>query len=185
MNVLTSYPPKNSISKNSEGILINIYDILRDSGPLAEHQGKKIGWLITAAFNSDEKVILSFKKLDRLTWSFVKGAISNLYESFPEEKIESSISLIDISSEEVEFIEEVVETKKEFMKNPEKFKKPMSDEELEELRQKNPDNPWLKLAGKHADDPSYDDMLAYIEEYRRELDAEQEAYYNELYGEDK
>ena len=81
MNVLTSYPPKNSISKNSDGILINIYDILIDSGPLAEHQGKKIGWLLTAALNSDKKVILSFKNLYRLTWSFVKGAISNLADA--------------------------------------------------------------------------------------------------------
>jgi hypothetical protein len=185
MNVLTNYPATDTTAKNREGILINIYNILGDSGPLAEHQGKKIAWFITAAFNSDEKVVLSFKNLDRLTWSFVKGAISNLYESFPEEKIESGISLVDIPPEEVEFIEEVVNTKKEYMKNPEKFKQPMSDEELEELRRKNPDNPWLKLAGKYADDPTYDDMLAYIEEYRRELDAEQEAYYNELYGEDK
>ena len=131
MNVLTSYP-----AKSNEAIAINIYDILGYAGPLAEHHGKKISELIAEGLNSDKKVILSFKNLEELNWSFVKGAIAKLYESFPEEKIESSISLVDIPPEEVEFIEEVVETKKEFMKNPEKSKEPMSDERLQELREK-------------------------------------------------
>jgi hypothetical protein len=33
------------------------------------------------------------------------------------------------------------------------------------------ENPWLKIAGKYKDDPQFDQMLEYIEEYRRELDA--------------
>ncbi|MCG6137249.1 MAG: hypothetical protein MET45_21875 [Nostoc sp. LLA-1] len=33
-----------------------------------------------------------------------------------------------------------------------------------------PENPWLKIAGKYKDDPQFDEMLKYIEEYRRELD---------------
>jgi hypothetical protein len=34
------------------------------------------------------------------------------------------------------------------------------------------ENPWIKLAGKYQDDPQYDEVLAYIEQYRCELDAE-------------
>ncbi len=175
MNVLTSYP-----AKSNEAIAINIYDIIGESRALAEYQGQKISELIVEGLNSDKKVILSFKNLDRLTWSFVKGAISDLYESFPEEKIESSISLVDIPPEEVEFIEEVVETKKRYMEDPEQFNKPMSDEELERLRKKEPSNPFFQIAGMFKDDPDFDEMLAYIEQYRRELDAEQEAYYSQF-----
>ncbi|WP_242046321.1 MULTISPECIES: hypothetical protein [Calothrix] len=36
------------------------------------------------------------------------------------------------------------------------------------------DNPWLKLAGKYKDDPQFDEMLAYIEAERKELDAQEE-----------
>ena len=36
------------------------------------------------------------------------------------------------------------------------------------------DNPWVKLAGKYQDDPDYDEVLAYIEQYRQELDTEME-----------
>ena len=45
---------------------------------------------------------------------------------------------------------------------------------------KNPNNPWLQMAGIFKDDPTYDEMLAYIEQYRRELDAEQEGYYSQF-----
>ena len=41
-------------------------------------------------------------------------------------------------------------------------------------------NPWVRLAGKDENDPQYDEVLAHIEEYRRELDAETEAYYSQI-----
>jgi predicted RNase H-like HicB family nuclease len=36
------------------------------------------------------------------------------------------------------------------------------------------ENPWLKIAGKYKDDSQFDQMLEYIEEYRRELDERRE-----------
>ncbi|GAA6616511.1 hypothetical protein [Scytonema sp. NUACC26] len=36
------------------------------------------------------------------------------------------------------------------------------------------EHPWMKFTGKYKDDPQFDDMLADIEAYRRELDAEME-----------
>jgi len=37
----------------------------------------------------------------------------------------------------------------------------------------NGENPLLKHAGRFKDDPTFDDFLAEIEKYRRELDAEE------------
>ncbi|MGF2036020.1 MAG: hypothetical protein RMZ43_012015 [Nostoc sp. CmiVER01] len=42
------------------------------------------------------------------------------------------------------------------------------------------ENPWMKFAGMFKDDPQFDEMLGYIEEYRRELDAPMEEYYQQL-----
>jgi len=42
------------------------------------------------------------------------------------------------------------------------------------------ENPWMKFAGMFKDDPQFDEMLGYIEEYRRELDAQMEEYYQQL-----
>ena len=43
----------------------------------------------------------------------------------------------------------------------------------------------MKFAGKYKDDPQFDDMLADIEAYRRELDAEMEEYYRQLDAEEE
>ncbi len=42
------------------------------------------------------------------------------------------------------------------------------------------ENPWLKMAGQFKDDPHFDEMLADIEVYRRELDIEAESHDLEL-----
>lgn len=46
-------------------------------------------------------------------------------------------------------------------------------------------HPWMKFAGMFKDDPQFDDMLADIEAYRRELDAEMEEYYRQQDAEEK
>jgi hypothetical protein len=38
----------------------------------------------------------------------------------------------------------------------------------------------MKFAGMFEDDPHFDEVQEYIEEYRRELDAEIEEYYQEI-----
>lgn len=43
-----------------------------------------------------------------------------------------------------------------------------------------PENPLMKWAGAFKDDPYFDEMLADIEELRREKDAQMEEYYHQL-----
>ncbi|MBN3940258.1 MAG: hypothetical protein V7L21_12930 [Nostoc sp.] len=47
------------------------------------------------------------------------------------------------------------------------------------------EHPWMKFAGMFKDDPQFDEMLAYIEADRRELDAQMEEYYRQLDAEDE
>jgi hypothetical protein len=42
-----------------------------------------------------------------------------------------------------------------------------------------PENPWLKMAGRFKDDPHFDEMLADIETYRLERDVEMEHRFQE------
>ena len=46
------------------------------------------------------------------------------------------------------------------------------------------EHPWMKFAGMFKDDPLFDEVLAYIEADRRELDAEMEEYYRKIDAED-
>lgn len=42
------------------------------------------------------------------------------------------------------------------------------------------EHPWMKFAGMFKDDPQFDEVLAYIESERRELDTQMEKYYQQL-----
>ncbi|MBX9255504.1 type II toxin-antitoxin system HicB family antitoxin [Desmonostoc muscorum CCALA 125] len=55
----------------------------------------------------------------------------------------------------------------------------------QEIQALKSEHPWMKFAGKYKDDPQFDDMLADIEAYRRELDAEMEEYYRQFDAEEE
>ena len=162
-------------------IKISLYEVLGKFELTFEHEGQVIYPLIAEAFNQGKKVVVSFKNVQLITWSFVTKAIGQLYEHFSESQIQSCLQLVDISEEDLEFVHHVMETKKEFLIDPEKFRQPMSDEQLKKLRRENPDNPILQMLGMFEDDPTFDDMLDYIAEYRRELDEE---YFRQLDAEE-
>ncbi|MCC5641257.1 type II toxin-antitoxin system HicB family antitoxin [Nostoc sp. CHAB 5844] len=50
----------------------------------------------------------------------------------------------------------------------------------QELEPSSSEHPWMKFAGMFKDDPQFDEMLADIAAYRRELDAEMVEYYRKL-----
>lgn len=63
----------------------------------------------------------------------------------------------------------------------------LQNAEIVSLEIDNPhtENPWMKFAGMFKDDPQFDEMLEYIEQYRRELDAETDAYYSQIDSEEE
>ena len=83
---------------------------------------QKVNQKIAAAFKEGKKVILSFKDAEDLTWGFLSDSIGQLYLDFPEEKIKDALSFVDITDDDREFIEDVIYWKKEFFKDPERYK---------------------------------------------------------------
>ena len=73
-------------------------------------------------------------------------------------------------------LEQVVELVKQI---PPEWKKVVL-EALQENESEEKEHPWMKFYGKYEDDPQFDEMLAYIEEDRRQLDPEMEEYYRKL-----
>ncbi len=43
-----------------------------------------------------------------------------------------------------------------------------------------PEHPWMKFAGMYKNDTQFEEVVAFIEEERRQLDAEMEEYYRKL-----
>ncbi|MEB3343239.1 hypothetical protein [Okeania sp.] len=54
-----------------------------------------------------------------------------------------------------------------------------------EIERPKPEHPWMKFAGMFKDDPDFEEVQAFIEEDRRQLDAEMEIYYHQLDVEEK
>jgi len=44
----------------------------------------------------------------------------------------------------------------------------------QEVTLSKPENPWIKFAGMYKENPVFDEVIAYMEAYRQELDAEEE-----------
>jgi hypothetical protein len=88
---------------------------------------QKVNRAIAAAFQEGKKVILSFKDAEDLTWGFLSDSIGQLYLDFPEEQIKDSLSFVDITDDDLEFIEDVIYWKKELLKDPERYKEAARD----------------------------------------------------------
>jgi len=115
MNSLTEIHPQTAIA-------IVITEVIGDNLCIASEDAQKVYDRIAAAFKSSKSVILSFKDAEDLTWPFLSDAIGQLYESFPYEQIQSSLSFVDITADDREFIEDVVYWKKRYLEDPQRFR---------------------------------------------------------------
>ncbi len=169
------------LEDNNADLKIGLYQVLGKSELTFEHEGQVIYPLIAEAVNQGKKVVVSFDNVQLITWSFVTKAIGQLYEHFSESQIQSCLQLVDITEEDLEFINHIIQVKKDYLRDPETLNRELTSEELEKLRREEPDNPIFQIVGMFKDDPTFDDMLAYIAEYRRELDEE---YFRQLDAEE-
>lgn len=117
MTSLNAYPPQVETP-----VPISVTEVIGDTLCIESADGQKVFERIAAALKEGKKVIVSFKNAEDLTWGFLDDAIGQLYAHFPEEQIQDSLSFIDISPEDVGFIEDVVQWAKEYLKNPVRFK---------------------------------------------------------------
>ena len=51
---------------------------------------------------------------------------------------------------------------------------------VQEMNLHKSENPWIKFGGMYKDNPLFNDMVAEMEAYRREVDAEMEEYYRQM-----
>ena len=117
MNFLTSIPPH-----VENAAKISVYDVVGYDGIcVASEDGVKVYEQIAAALKEGKDVILSFKDVQETTPAFLSDAIARLYANFPEGQIESSLSIVDIHSDDTEDIGYVVEDMKEYLKDPQRF----------------------------------------------------------------
>jgi hypothetical protein len=102
-------------------IIMNIKGIVGSEFCVASDDGQKIYEMITKALNGGRKVVLSFLNVESLTSAFLNTAIGQLYGSFSKDEIKKSLLVKNISPEDRMLLKRVVETAKEYYKNPKQF----------------------------------------------------------------
>lgn len=108
-------------------ITLMVYEIIGSEYGVAAEDGQKVFEQISKALKQDLKVNLSFKNIKRLTSAFLNVAVGQLYGSHEEEQIRKNLKVIDASDNDLVLLKRVVDTAKQYFKNPERFNRARSD----------------------------------------------------------
>ena len=108
-------------------LVISVYEIVGSPLCVASNDGQKIYDRLSAALKEDRDVSLSFRNIKMLTSAFLNAAIGQLYGTFTEEKIRSLLQVQDMESDDLALLKRVVDTAKQYFKDPNKFNQAVRD----------------------------------------------------------
>jgi STAS-like domain of unknown function (DUF4325) len=105
----------------TQNLVLSLYEIVGSSLCVASDDGQKVYNRLNAALKEGQNVTLSFRNITTLTSAFLNSAIGQLYGSFTEEQIRSLLKVQDIQKDDLGLLKRVVETAKQYFKDPRKF----------------------------------------------------------------
>ena len=104
-----------------ESIKVSVFGIVGSPLCVASSDGQEVYERLNAAFEANRKVTLSFHNVTALTSAFLNAAIGQLYGTFSEDKIQSSLEMENMEKDDEDLLERVVENAKQYFKDPERF----------------------------------------------------------------
>ena len=102
-------------------IAIDIFNIVGGQLCFSSDDGEKVYKLLKKALDVGEAIIISFRKINVITPTFLNSAIGQLYRDFPETVIEEKIQFADIEPDDLKIVNKVKSTAKLFYENPERM----------------------------------------------------------------
>ena len=105
----------------SENIKVSVYGIVGSPLCVASSDGQEVYERLNAAFEANRKITLSFHNVTVLTSAFLNAAIGQLYGTFSEDKIQSSLEMENMEKDDEDLLERVVENAKLYFKEPERI----------------------------------------------------------------
>lgn len=108
-------------------VMISIFEVVGSPLCVASGDGQKVYERLASALKEGWSVSLSFHNVSTLTSAFLNAAIGQLYGEFSEEQIRSLLKVQDMQSDDMALLKRVVETAKEYFKDPQKFDKAIKD----------------------------------------------------------
>ena len=108
-------------------MMISIFEIVGSPLCVASNDGQKVHDRLAVALKEGRIVTLSFHNVTTLTSAFLNAAIGQLYGTFSEEQIRSLLKVQDIQPDDLALLKPVVETAKQYFKDPKKFDQAVQD----------------------------------------------------------
>lgn len=108
-------------------VTVSIFEVVGSHLCVASSDGQKVYERLASALKEGRSVFLSFHNVSILTSAFLNAAIGQLYGEFSEEQIRSLLTVQDMQPDDLELLKRVVETAKEYFKDPQKFDKAVQD----------------------------------------------------------
>jgi hypothetical protein len=107
----------------NKDLTLSILEVVGSPLCVASDDGQKVHDRIAAAMKEGQGVTVSFLNVTSLTSAFLNAAIGQLYGSFSENEIRSKLKVADLEPDDRELLKRVVDTAKEYFKDPERFKR--------------------------------------------------------------
>jgi len=89
--------------------------------------GIKVSDVIKNFLNNNKSLILSFLNIEMVTSSFLNTAIGVLYKDFSDEQIKLLLKVEDMQPFDIILLKRVIETAKEYYKNPKKVEQSVNE----------------------------------------------------------
>ena len=111
----------------SQSLNISVFQVVGSQLCVSSDDGQKVHDLIALALAEGRRVTVSFLNVIGLTSAFLNAAIGQLYGSFTEEQIRSSLTVKDMQPDDLALLKRVVETARQYFKDPERFQLAMQE----------------------------------------------------------
>jgi hypothetical protein len=109
------------------GVTISVYEVVGSALCVASSDGEKVHERIATALHDDQRVALSFRNVSTLTSAFLNAAVGQLYGQFRDEQIRALLSVENMEPDDLALLKRVVETAKEYFKDPRRFDQAVRD----------------------------------------------------------
>lgn len=108
-------------------LTVSIFQTVGSALCVASGDGQKVYERLAASLQQGKSVSLSFYNVSILTSAFLNAAIGQLYGKFSEEQIRSLLKVQDIQPDDLALLKRVIETAKQYFKNPQRFDQAVRD----------------------------------------------------------
>ena len=110
-----------------ENITLNLVNIIGDIYGVESEDGQKVFEMIKKTFDDHKKVVVSFQNIEILTTAFLNTAIGQLYKDYDEVFIKENLSVSNISNSGKVALKRVVNTAKQYYKDPEAMQRSINE----------------------------------------------------------